>query len=1704
VRLRSRNKALGGDQLSLPIFIATGSYAWYGRIYWPRDCVEIKRNLRRIIVDKCARPVCWGGIKNRKGKIMTNQSIFLPDYVPNFPMEPEIEIPKDILIGFLADSFGPSCRRQIIVSGNGTGKTNLLSQFCKRFSDSSISYFVDANPLTQDPRVFLHVVLNQIVLVIGKPPLPGDLSEDELIKLLPNLSIELGNYCRRNKTQVYVVIDGIDNCLSSKNGSKILESIPLTYPNGPYILMSCQTGELRVLPDNLVAGTTVHDNIATSLLFNLNDTREILSGLQLAPDEIDLIHSKAGGHPQYLNIFRKVIKTSGKDWLHTELIPSDLEDLIRRQIDQFYATGPKKAVRALEYIAASPAPIPLPLMNMIVGPDSIVSHKDFAGLGFIQVKPEFSSYSVSSEVARDILANRLGPKRKEIIGHLLEIAASSNEIDDRYLDLLLKENSDYKGISALLDNPTIIQNLNESNDVVALSTRLQTAFEMAAEGEDIYEAARWSRGISTVKALLQHTVNSREISALISIREFEDAIRKIYLVPDLISRTRLLGKAYTEMNANNNVVGKDQLEELRTLVQSIKIENIDRGLVQDIAIDIFEILPDVAIDLLERRSGDSEKNSLIDLAINTKILDDDPEDAPTRQPSFSAPDLGYRKKLHSSWLNRMRYFELLEEIDAIQKARAKEFIVRQWCIQNKTDENLPDALGLWMDIVVGDSDLHISLRSTRQLSDLVKSVHSSRILGIIRRFETLLINAIRTPSEDWYSIQLGLAEALAEIDRDEAGRRIQELYEEISLTILDKDVLIFCYARLWLAVSKVKIDLVDEIKRALIRILNDLLQNSAFHWEMLKNTLGVISALDVDEAIDLARGLNTPSRRIRAIGFVIIRAILDAPTKDFSKKVESSILEFEKPQQYRFLRSLLSELWHRDIEPSKHNQDVLLRLSRRLDHDAWIAECLGFLTTFWTNDANIHRDRLVVEVIRNWEKIEDLRVKIYLGFELVEKISGICHDRSVELCREVQRLLIQPGSSLAAGRLGVSYKMSLELAIASLCKADFDADEGRLANIIELIARIPSRFVRCLLHSELSARAYTLGYYPSAERIISEFITPIIHDIHSSPMDWSELNYALPVLLKYHKASAEKLADPAPPRIQDYGWFIALVWQITLGRLNSGFDVERIKNSSTYPIISDLAIFALKKINRDELIYSSIIAITKCIEQSIIKNTLDGTQAYDLLGVLDKIVEDKLPDPEGISHIGYLVVSKARIHAARSIVYKNLSQKQRLSKINIRQGWTALAQEARTITNIADRVFALMTLAQEYARYETDGAEIFLREADNELFNIPSIIDRSDRMQRILEVWGQWGHLDAAKYLIQKQEELLCQFDGFSRDQQLERLVQAVYEFSPEVADQVAASFYSRNPDMLYNPLEICVASKQVAKSPRKIMGIAEKSDFLEIQRAIVNKAIDDLLQSQIVEDCVVPSREVLFDWVVISSQFDEETHFKILHWATECLSQQAPTNEFHLLADYLIDSACLIDDLSRWTSPSRREGIPQKLNAYLPGMEGRIEVFKEGQIRQAKSLVKKWIKEKTKDYLKIVDPYFSLSELEFLAEAPKECKVLIVTTNSKLNHNSSEALERDIRVEWEVRGKGTIPPLIVLVVPKEVEGKFHCRAIVTNGAALDIGQSLNGLGVKAGKLTKLESEDAEELEVSYVDRMLDQNSWYLENDTRPLEVFIK
>lgn len=1616
--------------------------------------------------------------------------------VPDFPNKPLKEISRDSYIRSLTNEFNSSCQKVLIASGPLSGKTNFISQFSTYNQNQVVSYFINSNPTTQNLRTFLYVVCSQICRLLDKSSLPENIRLEELKSIYPPLSINLAEQAKKQRIKYFFAIDGLEWGLLGEKGNRIVDFQLSSFSGSPYILGSSNLDKVDSLP---LEGFEIKKNVSHQFEFNLSDTEEYLSDLGLEFTDIKRIHEKAKGLPGYIKIVKDTIITSGKDWLKKNDLPNTLENLISRQLTFISENSPEYVTSALETISIFPKPISLSVLAKFLKLDENCLFESLTKTGIVESDENLRLIQISPEFTKDTIKSKLGSKKERLIGDFIQFLKDENIKDDLLLTMLMKEINDYKGISATLENDKLIATFSKNLDINSIIQQFHIASQMAYESKDILGLINWNLKLNIAKSIFSHALNFKEISALIAVGESKKALERVYTLPESSNKIRLLARAYSEMKEKGERISKNSIEELNVLISNQNFQEYDKGEIQALAIDLFPILPDAAVKILGNKFSQDDDTNIIESAIQAIQKATKQKQPESEKLELLPSQYGYFNGLFSKWLKDQSLINLINNIDNLENTAAKEFMIRQWCTENLESSELDQGIQLWIDTVVQDSSFSIPLRSLRKISGITKFVAKDYQKKLVFRLEIPVFNSLRTPWEEWVGFQLNLAEIISTHDIKSSKERIDKIYETINLDIQDLDIKVFCYARLWATVSKFYTEIEQAIKLNFERVLSSLLQNAALHDEILIRSLQIIAPIDVEYAMEKALEINTSRRRISAIKAIIKSAARKNSDIDLSRIIENVLPNFDINEQALFIVETVHEVWKRNIELNDINQATLLKYVRKIPDHARRADALGCLVVIWKNEKLIKSENLIKEMATAWSQESDLILRIGIGYNITERIAVRNKDAAREFCKNVQDLYLVPGGALASGDLINLYIQSIEAAVSSLNIRTISSSDEYLTKINNLIDRIPAIRTRIFLYGQLAARSYTEGYPKEAENLIRTKILPEIEKLDNIQDKHLVIKYCLPIIFKYHKQTALDLADTLPKTLKEEAWAIASIWSMTLGNIGREIDVEHLKVQSDYPTLNDYAIEALKNISEDLFIYGSVLGISKAIEQSSKSRKLDPTQAQTLLQILDELINEKLPDDNNIKHKGYLIIAMAVIHGARTNIYNSITKKGRLSSVDIRKKWDEIEKAAKSISNAADKVFVMQIVAKELYKYNDDRAVALLQEADNQINNIPTIIDRSDRLEEIGKAWGELGKKDLASYAIEKASQLIEQMGNISQGEKLELLVQAAYEFSPEFAEKLASKYDSRFPEEELNPLRIAKEIKHLSQNPEKILMLFDKNLFFPY---ILGTCADQLYKDLVSGRGRIPNQNILLEWIYQSSQVNEKIFFKVVRWVKECVK-----TEFNLspdLPNIFIDLATLILKFTSIVSPAKHDGIPDEIMNILPGLNSKVTVFRTGEFEKARKWLVEWIRKSSEEYLKVVDPYFTPEQLIFFADIPKNCKLLVVSTDKYFrDYSSPERISAQLEHSWNQLGKGNPPQMILIIVPEAHNELFHDRVIITKNKGLDLGQSLNGLGNRTGKITDLDYEDAKELETKYVDDMLNNNSWFLNRDVQPTIVKI-
>ena len=1613
------------------------------------------------------------------------------------PPVPSIEIPRGPLIRQIETGFSPDCQQQMVVGGVQTGKTNLLAQFVRTNSKHCVSYFINSSPLTQRQHAFLYSMCYQMSVFLETSSPPENISLEDLKSLFQTLSFRIATRSKMRDILYYFVIDGLEQALQGLQDERIIDLFPLqTSPRSPYLLCSCRSDQVDELPE------CMRYPIKEPLNFNRLETGTYLSDLELSSKEIDQINDKYQGVPGHLK-FLKETKIANPSF-NLKSAPVELDRLINKHIEVVLESSSPTTVTALETLASSPTSLLSKSIADFLETNETKIIEALQHTGLVNYDAKNSRVDCSNEFIRSIIRKRIGKRLSKKIKDLLNHIRDNYPNEEFLLTLLLKEAKDYEGLRDTLTGKAIISTIDTTGDMSSVIKRLRLASEMAIKNEKINDLTMWTLGIATVKSFLSHALNTDEIEALLSIGASRDALKRAYAIPETSIKVRLLARIYASQKERGVRVQKSALDELASMVNSINLENLDKEIAQKMAIDLLPVLPDVAFSLLEKVTRKVEERSIVEVAIGAveSRLEEQQREGELSVSEKTHANFGRIASLLSSWLNDLSLSKLIEELKSIENTKAKEYMLRQWCRQNKESRVIAKAIDLWLDTILEDRSFVVPLRNLRHISEVVIRVPLEKRKKLIERLRVPAFTAIDSPKQEWVRFHLNIAEALIDIDQEDAKEQIKNIYGEILQNSLDLDVKAFCFARLWGAVSKNFTDdsnRISDIQERFDFVFRSLLNDSAEQLEPVLETIQALIDVGPICALTAASELNTYFRRKRAVIVVLEATLRKLGERNISDFIENALQLLDRRERIFALDTITSKLNAREVVLALPNVNTLLRYSERIEDPAIKAITLSNIAGLFPDGFDNESLAIMERAIESWRKEEDLKIRLSLGFGMVQKTAKLDTERAKQLYKEVTELKFQPGSTIAIGDLGPMFRETVDLAIRAMTIKDFSESDEAIKSLEQLISRIPSQVVRTHLFAGLAASAYRVCYDPCAKKIVRTKVINSLDDIQSELDRDITISFCLPVIFEYDVSEAKSQSNKLSYPVRDEAWYSVVLWSLCRSFLGDHrLDPEDVRVKNDYPRLKK-AVEAASEIDYDMLFCSALRAIVNCVKESF-NLQIDLSQALDILQKLDRLASSKLPESNNnIEHHGYLILAKAYVHGVRSCVYHKAKRKRGLSKIDIGQQWQEITTNAKNISNKADRVFVMAEIAPEMIQYYTDDSSLaveLLEQADSQVMDIPTLADRIDRLQVIAKSWGILGNKPQAEVILEKAFELANKLRESSADDKLEMLVQAAYQLDSQFADDLVSRLDTRMPEGIMNPATLTFQVEKLRSAPTNINQLHNSLT----DGAVLSKTARKLLRDFAANRGNVPHSSVLENWLMYAGFQSPRINIDVVHWVIESLYHKQATSSLKVF----LDVAHLIDRLAGWISTAGgKEGIPEVVSDSYPALSARIVSFGAGEVERAQCWLQNWLSENVESYLKICDPYFGLEQLEYLTSVPVDCKILIVTTDAKLSVDKPpEKVKEELERYWKSLTFQTIPQIQFMMIPKRLGDRFHDRAIVTMRAGLDIGQSLNGIGKSRGKITVLSEEDAKELESVYVNAMLSNATWFM-NGVRPTVLFL-
>lgn len=704
----------------------------------------------------------------------------------SFPQLRKDLIARDNFLEAIDMHFGNDCSVVSVDGPQGAGKTTLLANYALTKPGYWLGIFArPTSRITYDPQILLRDLCNQLSYRLdGK-----ELSRDDAVDagLYRTLLFHLQRRATRQNELIYFMVDGLDE-IPAEDGCAQDYLIGLL-PFGNQSLRFVVTNIDEVLTD--ASRKTFSYRCYRIAPFSLHDSTEYLKSLRLPNEAVLEIHRACRGTPGNLASVRRLLETTENPKSLIADIPKTLGGLYEKEWAAARISDEDTLILLACIAHLKTNHTAKELANLCeCTPEAVIGKLD--AMSFLSVDKNTGEIAYVSEAFRQFAAEKLSEKK--------------SVAEDRIVDLLLlNQNSS----EAQLNLPTFLREANRPQDVLTyLSPEnfekmidVQQSYLPIQEQADIGIAAaiKLNQQADLVKlcayrsALLEFCESSvwqSHVDCKIAMGDYEGAIALAHSDCMKEDRLQLLAAIAKTVKTNGEVIEQTVLDEIRSLCSQIDIADLgDRAI--DIACDLLYSLPDLAIELIEKRVDSNQGENTIDWAfakfsIEAALAGKDREDgsaSPIDVVSTKMRDPKMRRFTATTGVLFGDYSatQAIAEAEKLEGASRKLFLLRQWALANYERTDAIDAIEYAVHEAIRATEYAPNARVFREIVyPLTYLPSSSRTEAIIRSIDSQRGNIERIgPTLEYIWVQLLLAQAEAKSSALTAKERLINIYLEI-------------------------------------------------------------------------------------------------------------------------------------------------------------------------------------------------------------------------------------------------------------------------------------------------------------------------------------------------------------------------------------------------------------------------------------------------------------------------------------------------------------------------------------------------------------------------------------------------------------------------------------------------------------------------------------------------------------------------------------------------------------------------------------------------------------------------------------------------------------------------------------------------------------------------------------------------------------
>ena len=1522
----------------------------------------------------------------------------------------------------------------------GAGKTVLLTEFVQRHRATTLAYFVTGDLWSSQPERFLFDLCQQLAAYLDIDPLAIDTGYDRVQQLFPRLWDRFSRSARTESRQHYLVIDSVDAARKTSSGESFLAMLPRV-GRGVAVLLS---GSGALPPE--IQGPIVEINDLP--LFGELHTTRVLADLDLSPEQLRSIQASTGGLPAYVAEVGRRLSTDPKD-VDTQLaeLPTNLASLLEREWQAVSRSSTTRS--ALAVVAYAPEALGVDEMAEVLGQPA----DQLGALPFVRPTSGNAPLSFLSGIHRDFVVEKLRGERTAALLRLVDFYQNdkTNLRSIRVLPGLLEETRNFETLKSLVTASYLSGVLQRSRDLSLVRRSIDTAMSASRSTEDLAAAAFHAGAESLVMSTYgRFSWLEAEVTALCAVGEFEEAVGladRAVLPEDQVQALAVIGDA---MQTAGKPIPEQLLTTLDVLSEQIPSETpVETA--TEIAKRVFAIRPEQAVALVERCAGEAGTaaldRALIRLGLgHSARLGSDSLDLINQRVSSSQ----VRDALASTRrLGGLTPDQLIEAVDRVENPRSAISLLRGWCNVNRRNPDAISVVRRGLELLASSTSTTPALRDLRQISEPLSVADAEEALSLVGS-----ITALRDglPPRPWLeAVRLDLL--LAHIEARAGASEAQTDLARAVATIAEyPDLETRCLSRAHLCrVMKAVGENVagrGSLNAAIAELTADfsaLLEDSGDHLQVGRPIIKAVARFDPLIASLLALDLNYPSRRDQALSDVLTEALdhgIDEPTVDWSiatlREIED-LGEVRGPTLIRLCRTGAQ----RTLELSQVEVDKLAMLVAELPDPGDRAPAFAWLAR-WARDKYPETSaQLVVDAEQAAIACDEPWVRRLWLLALVGLIEPIDND-------EANRLLHR-GRSIAADDasadtfFGPLYGHTLLTAAHGVILVTGEEIPRTVRLLRDRIALVPSPWIQADLLGTMAARLYGMRSRDVANDLVAEMVTRI-GQIEDAYARGTVIARQWEALFEHDPRVATELLSELQADLRNVVLQQFVASRLAKKPLGTPLDLEKLEVSADQDSIKGAAEL-LPFADRDWGLTGCMRLIARAAVGALESRRIVARTATTLANEFDRLAEERLPDPRGIHHDGYLLLARSFGMRLRIAARKGHTE-----------DWRSFQGLVERLPNAADRVYVLAVVGGDIAATLPKVAASFTSAAAAGVQAIPSLADRLSGLETVAGSMVACGQIEDARSLVVEAFQQANSGHAEMEDDWFDRLLDLAEAIDPELAGELTRQVDSA---VRRYSLEETRDVNAVRRRPATLTTVLATNRPLPFPMANATEALRRSLASNRLG---AQSKPVALDWLAAHRGLDYPTSAGVFHWLAENAEAGRWTGELKSQIEAaFIATSDYAHNLGDTIYASELLGFEPTNPIDAAG----LSVFRAGEGATIRNEIARRLRETDGPYVVWIDPYFRSEQLELLASVPDGVSVRIVTSEREQKDSSGRPIPvadvaRSFAVAWRRRfDVGPPHTTVVLLGTPSGQSPIHDRHLLTPSGGVTFGGSANTFGDK-------------------------------------------